>query len=300
MTVAGDESPTRRGALSFAEKASRARSALGPLVVGLDPSRELLEGWDLGDTADGLEHFVDIALEATEGAAGFVKPQSAFYERHGWRGARALQRLVADARSAGLLVVVDAKRGDIGSTNAAYAEAYLAEGAPYAADALTVHPYLGIGAMGPLIEAAHRCGRCLFVVVHSSNIEGRLVQAAFSDESGSASGSAGSRQTVESALLSEIARLNHDLAPGGIGPIGAVVSPTRDVGRLDLAGAGAMFLSPGLGAQGATPADVADTFGACRDRVLPSASRSLLAAGPERARLRDAILKLNDELGATL
>jgi orotidine-5'-phosphate decarboxylase len=124
------------------------RSEYGPLAWGLDPSGAILDEWGVGDTPDGLDRFADIALSAAVGTVGLVKPQAAFYERHGWRGFRTLERLIADARSAGLLVIVDAKRGDGGTTNDAYAEAFLGVDAPLGADALTVHPYLGVGAMG--------------------------------------------------------------------------------------------------------------------------------------------------------
>src|ERR1700722_731273 len=152
------------------------RSHLGPLVWGLDPSGRLLDTWGLGDTADGLDRFADIVLEAAVGTVGLVEPQSAFYERHGWRGFRTLARLVATARSGGLLVVLDAKRGDIGSTNDAYAEVFLGKGAPLEADALTVHPYLGLGGMGAFVTRAQEAGSCLLVVTRSSNPEGRAIQ----------------------------------------------------------------------------------------------------------------------------
>jgi orotidine-5'-phosphate decarboxylase len=267
---------------TFASRFATVRSHLGPLVWGLDPSGPLLDTWGLGDTADGLDRFADIVLEAAAGTVGLVKPQSAFYERHGWRGFRTLGRLVAEARSAGLLVVVDAKRGDVGTTNDAYAEAFLGKGAPLEADALTVHPYLGLGAMGAFVSRAQEAGSCLLVVTRSSNPEGRALQAAL-DPSG---------RSVEEALLHEIGKLNSSLAPGGIGPVGAVVAPTHLDPRLDLAATQGLFLAPGVGAQGATPADVAQVFGACPDRVMPSASRSLLVDGPDPSRLRDTAAAL--------
>ncbi len=258
---------------SFAARFAAVRAASGPLVFGLDPSADLLEAWGLGDTADGLDRFADIVLEAAAGTAGLVKPQSAFYERHGWRGIRTLQRLIAGARDAGILVVLDIKRGDVGSTNDAYAEAYLGKGAPLAADAITVHPYLGLAAMGSFVSRAAESGSCLLVVTRSSNPEGRAVQAALTPGG----------QPVEQDLLTRIGELNAQLAPGGIGPVGAVIGPTHLRPELDLAAANALFLAPGVGAQGATPDDVAAVFAACPDRVMPSASRSLLAARPRRA-----------------
>lgn len=275
---------------SFASRFALARSEYGPLVWGLDPSGSILEAWGVGDTADGLDRFADIVLEAAAGTVGLVKAQSAFYERHGWRGFRTLQRLTADARDAGLLVIVDAKRGDVGSTNDAYAEAFLGVGAPIAADGLTVHPYLGLAAMGAFVDRAHQAGSCLLVVTRSSNPEGRSVQAA-TDPDG---------RSVEAQLLAAIGALNARLAPGEIGPVGAVVGPTHQTPALDLAATNGLFLAPGIGAQGATAADVARVFAGCTDRVMPSASRSLLIGGPDVTRLKESAAALAAEFRAVL
>jgi orotidine-5'-phosphate decarboxylase len=275
---------------TFAARFARVRATFGPLAWGFDPSGELLGAWGVGDTADGLDRFADIALGAAVGTVGVVKLQSAFYERHGWRGVRTLQRAIVEARSAGLLVIVDAKRGDVGTTNDAYAEAFLGDDAPLGADALTVHPYLGLAAMGSFISRAHESRSCLLVVTRSSNPEGRSVQSAV-DMAG---------QSVEATLLEEIGDLNAKLAPGEVGPIGAVVSPTHMDPRLDLPTARALFLAPGIGAQGATPADVAEVFAACPDRVIPSASRTLLSAGPETSRLQQTAAALADEFRQAL
>lgn len=284
---------------SFAVRFAAARDRYGPLVLGADPHGPVLRAWGLTDDADGLERFTDIVLAAASGAVGLIKPQSACYERHGWRGIRALTRLTESARAAGLLVILDVKRGDVGSTNEAYAQAYLGADAPVEADAITVHPYLGLAALGAFVDRAHQAGACLLVVTRSSNPEGRAVQAASREG-----------RSVEQRLLDDIGALNETLAPGEIGPVGAVVGPVTspgpaDPGRadppLDLAAASnALFLAPGLGAQGATPQDVARTFAACPDRVMPSASRSLLAAGPDPGALRDAAASLNDEVRALL
>jgi orotidine-5'-phosphate decarboxylase len=275
----------------FAARFAAARARFGPLVWGLDPSGELLDTWGLGDSPDGLDRFADIMLDAAVGTVGLVKPQSAFYERHGWRGIRTLQRLVADARASGLLVILDVKRGDVGTTNEAYAEAFLGAGAPLEADAMTVHPYLGLGAMNAFVSRAQDAGACLLVVTRSSNPEGRAIQAARGP---------GGQFLVEETLLRDIGALNAALAPGGIGPVGAVVGPAPLEPSLDLSAAHALFLAPGLGAQGATSADVARTFAACPDRVMPSASRSLLSVGPDRAALRAAATALAAELRSTL
>ncbi len=308
---------------TFASRFAVTRAAHGPLVLGLDPSASLLVSWGLPDSPEGLDRFVDISLRAAAGCVGIVKPQSAFYERHGWRGVRTLERLVAEARSAGLLVVLDAKRGDIGSTNDAYADVYLGPDAPVPADAVTVHPYLGLGALLSLFERAGASGSCVLVVVRSSNPEGRELQTAVT-----ATG-----RSVEQQLVDEIGAVNARLAPGAIGPVGMVVGPTRRArpgrravarpappaaaargGRravdtapgseadatLDLSSAAALVLAPGLGAQGATAADIALTFADCPDRVMPSASRSLLRLGPDEGRLREGIGTLAEVLRTLL
>ena len=270
---------------AFATRFAAVRSGYGPLAWGLDPSGPILDAWGVGDTPDGLDRFADIALEAANGTVGLVKLQAAFYERHGWQGFRTLQRLISEAQGAGLLVIVDAKRGDVGTTNDAYAEAYLGADAPLGADALTVHPYLGLDAMGTFVSRADEAGSCLLVVTRSSNPEGRKVQSA----------STLSGRTVEEDLLVAIGELNARLARGEIGPIGAVVGPTHLDPTLDLVAPHCIFLAPGVGVQGATPADVAEVFAACPDRVIPSASRSLLVVGPNVARLRDVAGRLATE-----
>lgn len=218
-------------------------------------------------------------------SVGLVKPQSAFYERHGWRGMRSLTRLCAEARSAGLLVILDAKRGDVGSTNDAYGGAYLGKDAPIEVDALTVHPYLGLAAMGAFVDREHEAGSCLLVVTRSSNQEGRGVQAAETKP-----GVAG-----EVDLLRQIGEINAELAPGRIGPVGAVIGPREWEPPLDLLSPHGVFLAPGVGTQGATVDDIVRVFAACPDRVMPSASRSLLSNGPDQKALRDAVGSLADE-----
>jgi orotidine-5'-phosphate decarboxylase len=155
---------------------------------------------------------------------------------------------------------------------------------------VTVHPYLGLDAMDAFVSRAHEAGSCLLVVTRSSNPEGRAVQAARGPDG----------QAVDAGLLARIGALNAALAPGQIGPVGAVIGAPPVDPPLDLRSANGLFLAPGLGAQGAGPADVARTFADCPDRVMPSASRSLLAAGPGLAALRDAAAALAGEVQAAL
>ena len=134
-------------------------AATGPLCAGIDPSPALLEQWGLPDSADGLRTFGLRCVEAFAGAVPVVKPQVAFFERHGSAGLAALESVLAAARQAGLLVIADAKRGDIGTTMDAYASAWLDPDSPLCADAVTVHPYLGIGALRPAFDLAAAAGR---------------------------------------------------------------------------------------------------------------------------------------------
>jgi orotidine-5'-phosphate decarboxylase len=269
----------------FAERFAEVRSRRGPLAWGIDPSGELLRSWGLADDAVGLERFCEIVHAAARSTVGVVKVQSAFFERRGWRGIRTMAHLIESFQADGVLVILDAKRGDVGSTNQAYAEAYLGHDAAIPVDALTVHPYLGLGAMSEFVDRAHAANAALLVVTRSSNPEGREVQSAVSPTG----------QSVESELLRQIGDLNEKLVPEGLGPIGAVVGPTHLTPQLDLTSARGLFLAPGVGAQGATPRDVAEVFASCPDRVIPSASRSLLEPGPDLAALIESAAHLQAE-----
>jgi orotidine-5'-phosphate decarboxylase len=183
---------------AFGDRVAAAVRATGPLCAGIDPSPELLHDWGLTDDARGLRSFVATCVEAFAGEVGVIKPQAAFFERHGAAGMAELERLVADARNAGLVVIVDAKRGDIDTTAQAYADAWLGDASPLAADAVTAHPYLGLGALLPLVDLAAGNGRGVIVVVRSSNPEGRGLQQAVTAEGDS----------VEDSLLRGIAALN--------------------------------------------------------------------------------------------
>jgi orotidine-5'-phosphate decarboxylase len=276
---------------AFAARFAGLREVHGPLVFGLDPAGQLLEDWGLGDTAEGLERFVDVAVAAAAGSVAVVKPQSAFYERHGWPGMRALARLVTECRSADVLVLLDAKRGDVGSTNEAYADAYLGEGASLQVDALTVTPYLGFAALRSIFERAASAGASIFVVTRSSNPEGRPLQQAHLRDG----------RSVEQHLLSEIEIENMRLSCEDVGPIGAVIGPGHGaLEDVDLCAVRGLFLAPGLGAQGAGVDDVVACFGDCPDRVLPSASRSLLSVGPKVDAMKQAIADLNGSLRRAL
>ncbi|HVA08858.1 MAG TPA: orotidine-5'-phosphate decarboxylase [Acidimicrobiales bacterium] len=283
------ETPTPRTE-SFGTRVAAAVDRRGPLCVGVDPSAELLKAWGLGDDARGLRTFGAICVEAFAGVVSVMKPQVAFFERHGSAGMAELETLIAEARTAGLLVIADAKRGDIDSTAAAYADAWLRDGSVLAADAVTVHPYLGLAALAPMLEMAGRTGRGVLVVTRSSNPEGRQLQ-----EARTANG-----PSVEDALLEEIAGWNGSVGVP-VGTVGAVVGATLPPSSFPLSQLGGVILAPGLGAQGARPADVAERFGSCpRGSVLASSSRAVLAAGPDPAHLRKVAGELSQELSSLL
>ena len=264
-----------------------------PLCVGLDPSAGLLAKWGLEDSAEGVEAMSRTTLEAVAEVAAAVKPQVAYFERHGSQGIAALERVIAEARSAGLLVVADAKRGDIDATMAAYGEAWLADSSPLAADALTVTAYLGLGAMSQVAELARATGRGLFCVVASSNPEGRGLQ-----EATTATG-----RRVEEQLLEELAAWNAAEVNEGaaVGSFGAVVGATRTAGTLALGSLNGPYLVPGVGAQGATAKDVGALFSQVAPHsVLVNASRSILAEGPDAGAVRRAASALGGELSDAL
>jgi orotidine-5'-phosphate decarboxylase len=261
--------------MTFGSRLREAMDARGPLCAGIDPHPALLDAWGLPDSAAGLERFSMTVVEALAGSVAALKPQSAFFERHGSKGIAVLERAVAAARGAGAIVVLDVKRGDIGSTAQAYADAYLDPASPLAADAITASPFLGFGSLDPVIGTALTHGAGVFVLALTSNPEGPQVQHART-----ASGA-----TVAGAVLASIARCNEGRTP--LGSVGAVVGATIGETAEDLAVNGPLLV-PGLGVQGGTVADVRRIFGPAAGNVLASSSREILSAGPDPASLRAA------------
>jgi orotidine-5'-phosphate decarboxylase len=278
------------GDLHFGVRLREAMSIHGPLCAGVDPHRGLVESWGLAYDLAGLEAFTMTCVEAFAGEVASVKPQSAFFEVFGSRGVAVLERAVDAFTEAGTIVILDAKRGDIGSTMEAYAEAFLGKDAPSPPDALTVSPYLGYGSLRPAIDLAGDTGRGVFVLALTSNPEGPSVQHAERD------GVSVARAIVEGAAADNA----EAAARGSMGHVGLVVGATigtalEDLG-IDLAASAAPILAPGLGAQGATPADLARTFGAALPHVLANSSRAILSAGPSVSALRDAVHREADLL----
>lgn len=281
--------------VTFGERLRAAMEAHGPLCVGIDPHRELLEAWGLPFDLGGIERFTATCVEAFGGVVACVKPQSAFFEVFGSPGVAILERALLDLRQAGTLTILDAKRGDIGSTMAAYAQAFLGKDAPAPADAVTVSPYLGYGALRPAIDLAHATGRGVFVLALTSNPEGPSVQHARAADGRSVA------QTILDGAAADNAPAR---AAGRLGSVGLVVGATvgtavADLG-LDLRSTAAPLLAPGLGAQGASAADVRRVFAGALDQVLPTTSRGVLTAGPSVGALRAAALAEADAVARLL
>ena len=265
--------------MSFGGRLAAAIAARGPLCLGIDPHPELLRSWGLPVDADGLARFSDICVQAYTGFA-IVKPQVAFFEAYGSAGFAVLERTTAALQEAGVLVLADAKRGDIGSTMAAYAQAWAGDG-PLAADAVTASPYLGFGSLDPLLEVAAAHGRGVFVLAATSNPEGASVQRAMVNG-----------QTVAQSIVDAAAAVNRSAAPEP-GSVGVVVGATLDEVP-DLAQLGGPVLVPGVGAQGGRPEALAGLGGARPGQLLPAVSREVLRAGPDPAAVRAAGERLRD------
>ncbi|RKO21282.1 orotidine-5'-phosphate decarboxylase [Pseudarthrobacter phenanthrenivorans] len=281
------ETVSGAGREPFGSRLGAAMAARGPLCVGIDPHPALLKDWGLDDDAAGLRRFSLTALEAVASLAAAVKPQVALYERHGSAGMAVLEELLAEARDEAVLTIADAKRGDIGSTMAAYADAWLRDDSPLVADSVTLSPYLGFESLRPALDLAAQTGRGVFVLALTSNPEGASVQHV------------GGVDSV-ARRITEAAAAENGRYAGTLGSVGLVVGATVGAALsrldLDLAAVRGPILAPGLGAQGATPADLRATFGAAYPQVLGTSSREILSAGPERRGLREAAQRTLDGL----
>ncbi|MER6995768.1 orotidine-5'-phosphate decarboxylase [Streptomyces sp. NPDC000410] len=271
----------------FGTRLRHAMDTRGPLCVGIDPHASLLTAWGLDDDIAGLERFTRTVVEALADRVAVLKPQSAFFERFGSRGIAVLEKAVEEARAAGALVLMDAKRGDIGSTMGAYAATYLDPRSPLFSDAVTVSPYLGFGSLRPALDAAVLNGCGVFVLALTSNPEGAEVQRSV------ASGGV----SLAQLMLNHMADENAGASP--LGSVGAVVGATLGDAGVDLAINGPL-LAPGIGAQGATPADLPGVFGSAVGNVVPSVSRGVLRHGPDIAALRDSAARFADEVRAAV
>ena len=267
---------------TFAERFADLAERRSPLCVGLDPSEEVFARWELPSDVTGLRRFCDVVLEAVGDRVAVVKPQAAFFERFGPLGMAQLAEVCQRLREQGVLSLIDAKRGDVAGTMIGYATAMLGEGSGFGGDAMTVSAYLGFDALQPVFDRAAASGSMVFVVVHSSNPEGRALQSARLDDG----------RMLTEALADDVVAAHARTA----GAVGAVVGATIDwesaglVDRLP----GALILAPGVGAQGAELEDVGRKFATARGRILPSVSRGVLQHGPSAKSLGDAIDRYRD------
>ncbi|MGO1950724.1 MAG: orotidine-5'-phosphate decarboxylase [Mycobacteriaceae bacterium] len=261
---------------TFGERYLERSSALGRLCVGMDPHAGILESWGLPVDVDGLRRFSRTCVEAFADTACIVKPQVAFYEAFGSAGMAVLEDALAALRAAGTLVIADAKRGDIGSTMAGYARAWLSGDSPLCADAVTVSPYLGLDSLRPAVEVGESTGRGVVVLAATSNPEGPQFQGLTGPDG----------VTVAQTVVDWAGKLN-STHPGG-GNIGVVVGATVE-DPPSLAGVGGVVLMPGVGAQGGAADDVRQIAGPAEMWASPNMSRSILAAGPDIGALRAAV-----------
>ncbi|WP_353827658.1 orotidine-5'-phosphate decarboxylase [Agromyces sp. SYSU T0242] len=283
---------------TFGERLEQAFATRGRLCVGIDPHAWLLDDWGLPDSGAGVREFGLRVVDAAAGRAGIVKPQVSFFERHGAAGYAALERVLDLARDAGLLVIADVKRGDIGSTVEAYGQAWLSPGSPLRADAMTIYAYQGLGSIEAVMRQAEDAGAGLFVVAATSNPEAAAIQQAVLQRS--------SREgaTVAGAIVAGVDAWNRDregAAGRAFGSIGVVLGATIAPGDFGIdtssdSRPGLPVLVPGIGFQGGELRDVPARLGALARGAILTDSRGLLAAGPEG--IADAIDRRTDEVGA--
>ena len=268
---------------SFAARLTKQIAAHGALCVGIDPSAALLKSCGLPNNAEGALAFGQRVLEAAEYKLSIVKPQSAFFERFGSAGFKAMEELSALARSREVLVLLDGKRGDIDSTATAYAESYFGGETPLRVDAITTHAYLGLGALDPMFDFAVKHDGGVFVVVRSSNPEGREPQLA----------KLANGDTVAQSLCRGITERNRKFGAETPGPLGAVVGATCDDAAATVEALPTSFiLAPGVGAQGATMDDIRARMPQARGRILANVSRAILANGTGVGEIRTTIREL--------
>lgn len=261
--------------MSYASRLAAAVADRGRLCVGIDPMPSVLDAWRLPHDVQGLERCSRAIVELLGDRIAVFKPQSAFFEAYGSHGIAVLEQVLTDIREAGALSLLDVKRGDIGSSMAGYADAYLGEDAPLRADAITLSPYLGVGSLRPAIDAAVAGGQGVYVLARTSNPDGAGIQLAATD-----------RGSVAQLVVDEARELN----VRSENAIGLVVGATHAEAGCRLDDFNGSILVPGIGAQGGTVEGLTSIFGAAIGRVLPTASREVIGHGPLEVRNRAQIL----------
>jgi orotidine-5'-phosphate decarboxylase len=259
---------------TFGARLLRAFASYGQLCVGIDPHPYLLAQWSLSDSGAGLREFGLRVVDAAAGRVGIVKPQVAFFERHGSAGYAALEATIAAAREADLIVIADAKRGDLGTSVEAYAQAWLTSGAPLEADAMTVSAFQGVGSLSAPMVLAREHGKGLFVLAATSNPESVATQTAVVAVGDFAT------QTVAASIVAEVNKSNS--AP--LGSFGVVIGATVSLADFGLTASDLALtpiLAPGFGFQGAHYSSLSSTYGEASANAVVSSSRGILEAGPD-------------------
>ncbi|MCU1552418.1 MAG: orotidine-5-phosphate decarboxylase [Glaciihabitans sp.] len=263
---------------TFGERLFSAFTSAGHLCVGIDPHPYLLDRWGLADSAEGVREFGLRVVDAAGGRAGIVKPQVAFFERHGSAGFAALEKVLGAARASGLVVIADVKRGDLGTSVEAYGQAWLTPGSPLEADAMTVSAYQGLGSLDEPWRLALASGKGLFVLAATSNPESYETQTAIVGRGIHAG------LTVAASIVDGVVRSNAVATPSLLGSLGVVLGATVDLADFGIVPgtlAATPILAPGFGHQGAQLSDIRELYGAAAGNVLVSSSRGILDAGPE-------------------
>lgn len=274
--------------VGFGDRLAAAMGMKGPLCVGIDPHPGLLSSWGLPDTSESLEAFAFTVLEACGPVAAALKPQVALFERHGSAGLAVLERLHRAAADADILMIADAKRGDIGSTMAAYSDAWLGEYSPLATDSVTLSPYLGFESLRPALDRVAQTSRGVFVLALTSNPEGKTVQHVGGQDSVA-------KKIIEAAHQENTQHHWSAMGPCGL-VVGATVGPALRELAIDLGSFNGPILAPGYGAQGASASDLYRVFTGLKEQVLVNSSRAVLSTGPDPAALRKAAQYSRDEL----
>jgi orotidine-5'-phosphate decarboxylase len=269
---------------TFGAKLLDVFASRGHLCVGIDPHPYLLDRWNLPDSPKGLREFGLHVVEAAAGQVGIVKPQVAFFERHGSKGYAALEETIAAARADGLIVIADAKRGDVGTSVEAYAQAWLRPGSSLEVDAMTVSAFQGVGSLDAPMTLALEHGKGLFVLAATSNAESIAIQTAMLQSL---------PRTVAASIVDEVNRGN--VAP--LGSFGVVIGATVELGNYGMSSADlevTPVLSPGFGFQGAHVSEIRRLFGDAAKNVVVNSSRGILETGP--GGIRSAIAAQTEQL----
>ena len=277
--------------IPFGDRLAAAMDEYGPLCAGIDPHPSLLQAWGLEDSAESLRTFTTAVYEGCAPYVAALKPQVALFERHGSAGLAVLEELFARADEDRVLIVADAKRGDIGSTMKAYADAWLGTSSPLGTDSVTLSPYLGFESLRPALDAATANQRGTFVLALTSNPEGKSVQhVGKAEDTGAVA-----KQVIAAATAENTAQTWERMGSCGL-VVGATVGEALKELAIDLSTFNGPILSPGYGAQGASAEDLYRIFAGVESQVLVNSSRGVLSAGPQLTDLARAAQSARDDL----